>query len=602
MAIHVPRCTSADPPVWTEHQFAAFVASRLGDNSGTAPVLWRCFYYNATYPFIDRPHQRDEEQQLDLDAWVQAVALLATDAGSNVGRVMPQYSIYGHGQDYMWYRFISLSVPCNADGVNDDDAAIQSDDWHPPDALDKIAFIAATQLPIDMPIRGPPLSEIRPNVRKLVEDDYSISSSAPISAGDFVIPYRDMVDLLGAVLQVRKSNTVSRFLRDQNSLSLSVDVDRPAHQVVAEGILGVGGIREGSAVSFTAYTALSDKFVGSFYPRGLEYMASVRILVILIYTSQRSYDDFRDSKPTWSFKQELSLLWRSLFSISRANGDGSASASPYNNNMHQPPPLVSQAIDFLLPLPQDAFNCHRHRQDTLIYASYAGAGLSRDGVLAALTWPYSSKLVVVHGHVTVGDAAASIKNSAGPTRSSARATDARRQPAMLAVMASSPLWCTYKTGEIDDFFVDGMHSLLELAPRPRVLRYRAAVKTTFANLVDAPGGDAVISFGLRQPHDALPAAGRTSAGSATRGASASGLILDFNAGVATLCSVPDSQGYVEIPAGPYAKSPKQVAYPEAWTTTICIQKVEVYTGPDGVSVDLSVARSSRHSSRRSSRR
>ncbi|OAA58009.1 hypothetical protein SPI_06894 [Niveomyces insectorum RCEF 264] len=533
--------------VWTEPKFAAFVASRLGDDSGTAPVLWRCFCYSATYPFTNRPAQCGEEQQLDLDAWVQAVALLATDAGSHVGRERSPYSIYGRGLDCTWYRFIGLSVPCNAEGVNDDDndddnAAIQSDDWHPPDALDKIAFVAATQLPIDMPMLGPPLSEIRPNVRKLLEDDYrsSSSSSAPISAGDFVVPYQDMVELLGAVLQVRKSNTVSWSLGDQSSLSLSVDVDRPAHQIVAEGILGVGGIRAGSAVSFAAYAVLSDTF--QFH---------------------------NDSEPAWCFEQELSLLWRSLFSLSRAGGDGSSLVSPDSNTMHQLPPLISQALDFFLPLPQNAIDRHERRLNTLVYASYAGAGLSRGGVLAALTWPYSSKLVVVYGHVTVDDAAASSKNGARPTRSRVRATDERRQPAMLAVMTSSPLWCTYETGHIDDFLVDDMHVLLEMALRPRVLRYRASARTTYSDLVDIPG-DAFLSFGLCQPHDATAPAGRTAAGSAAWGAGASGLVLDCNAGVATLCSVPHSQGYVDIPAGPCAKPLKQVASPKAWTTTIRI--------------------------------
>lgn len=289
---------------------------------------------------------------------------------------------------------------------------------------------------------------------------------------------------------------------------------------------------------------------------------------MLTSASQQSPDN---ELPGRCFEQELSLLWRGLFSASAASSD---------NNTH-PPPLLSHAIDYFVPLPRDASSRHgrhgrhgrhhgHHRQhhgrrnDTLVYAEHAGAGLSRDGVLAALMWPYGAKLAVVYGDVA--------------------AADARAQPAIFAVMAASPVWCTYATGARSDFFVDDTHVLLEMAPRPRVLRYRGAATATLAELVAAPG-DGALSFGaVRQPNGDA----RTS----------SGLVLDFPACVATLCSVPeDSHGYAEIAPGPSAEAPNQVTPPAAWTTTMRIRTIEVYTGPDGVPVDLGVTRGTRQSTR-----
>ena len=156
-------------------------------------------------------------------------------------------------------------------------------------------------------------------------------------------------------------------------------------------------------------------------------------------------------------------------------------------------------------------------------------------------------------------------------------------------MTSSPLWSTYTTGTVDDFLVGDEHLLIELAPRPRTLWY-AAEETKYADLVDTTN-NSLISFG----HSVTSATGESGR--------SSGLTLNFDAGTATLCSSPDptkgrEQGYVEIPVGPRDGPAKKVEEPGAWETAIRIRKVEVYSGPEGVPVNLTVRRAIRRSARK----
>ena len=93
----------------------------------------------------------------------------------------------------------------------------------------------------------------------------------------------------------------------------------------------------------------------------------------------------------------------------------------------------------------------KRRTNSLEYRSEAG-GLSRDGILTALTTSYYPKFIVVYGQTT----------------------DESRQPAIFAVIMLLPLWCLYcSSGDrIDDFVVDDKHFLIEIAPRARVLQYQ----------------------------------------------------------------------------------------------------------------------------------
>lgn len=273
--------------------------------------------------------------------------------------------------------------------------------------------------------------------------------------------------------------------------------------------------------------------------------------------------------------RELAALWRGLFSTQ----DGNFSAA--SSDPQHPPSLVLEALDFLYPFQESFHDLQACRQSTLLYSGESG--LSRDGVLKALTWPFSSKLVVVYG--TAATDVASREEGSRQTRSSTRNAEAS-QPAILAIMTSSPLWCVYKTGAIDDFLVGDAHLLLELAPRPRVLWY-ADAQTKYADLVDTTD-DASIFF-------RRSATGTAGGGSAR---TPSGLDIDLNDGVATLRSSPRQtkereQGYVEVSVGRRGEpTTKVVDKPAAWESTVRIQKVEVYSGSGGVLQCLSVRRSS----------
>ena len=185
--------------------------------------------------------------------------LLATGAIRYVGRNQAELSLYGSPRSVefrkscTWHRFISFSIPSYSGGL-----AIEESNWRPPNILDEVACVAATQLPLGMCVRGPTLSEIRLQVQKLVDE----SSSAQISTRDSKIPYQDLLNLLCVIMQVSKAEAPGGPLNDQSRLILSLDIDSSSQIAVAKGILEAGGIYWDSTVSFADYLTFSEKFVG----------------------------------------------------------------------------------------------------------------------------------------------------------------------------------------------------------------------------------------------------------------------------------------------------------------------------------------------------
>ncbi|KIH91809.1 hypothetical protein SPBR_01441 [Sporothrix brasiliensis 5110] len=542
--------------VWTDDRFAAFIASRLGsDDSGVAPILWRTFCYSARYPFtasIDTCPA--EEQQLNLHDWVQAVAMLATDAADNVHYARPMYSVTGSS---IWYGFASMAVKLKLGrsrpqhhSVDDVDNA----DEEAPTVLTQVALVASTQLPLDYAMRGPKLPEILPHVRKLVTDE----ECEPVFKADFGIPYHDLVCLLGATLQVDKPDLeAARWTGrlDENrglGLATTTEIDRATHFAVAKQILAAAGLhdeeRGGDAVvSYKQYEALW--------------------LRLCLQPVDRFHHNERRS-----FDREMDLLWRSLFSVFSVPQDlkglNHDRCGRDQTPERPPPPLVLQALDFLYPFPSCGYTRQERRSNTLVYSSEDTAetgGMSGDGVMAALTSHYVPMLVIVYG----------------------RTTDASRQPAIFAVFTSSPLWTSARRGQTGmQFFVDDKHLLMEIAPRARVLQYQPPKnkesKTRFTDLVTTDDVADTICFGSR-----------------------SGLTLNFASGVATLFSAAeaadatDAGHYIEIPAGPYTTDRGPIASPAAWTTSMHITKLEVYRGIDGIDEDLVIRRDLRSNRRRS---
>ena len=129
--------------------------------------------------------------------------------------------------------------------------------------------------------------------------------------------------------------------------------------------------------------------------------------------------------------------------------------------------------------------------------------------------------------------------------------------------------------------VDTQHLLLELAPRRRVLWYTSANKNTrYADIVSTDT-DGIISF-------TNDVDGRDSA---------SGLTIDFSAGVASLRNAADTkEGYVEIALGPHDK-PQRIVPTATWESKMAIDKIEVYDGNGEVYEALIVERPKRRSTR-----
>ncbi|KAK5110177.1 hypothetical protein LTR62_006173 [Meristemomyces frigidus] len=148
-------------------------------------------------------------------------------------------------------------------------------------------------------------------------------------------------------------------------------------------------------------------------------------------------------------------------------------------------------------------------------------------------------------------------------------------PAVFIIITASPLWCAYKTGRIDDFFVGKGHVILSLAP-PRTLWYPYA-ETKFSELVSI-NDNHCLSFGGHEAEQER----------------SSGLEIGLDAGTATLRYAPASSQedmYVEVGMGPSSKGPlRELGDPRSWETSIQVQKIEVYSLPDGVEVGLSSAR------------
>lgn len=482
--------------------------------------------------------------------WTQGIALLATDAEHSVGRNRAGLSLYGPSRtpasrkQCAWRRFVSLAV---SESGAETAPEVVADDWAPPDFLDEAAQIAATQLPIGMSMKGPSRDEIRSRLQGLDLGQNDIRASLQ----HLYIPYPDMLALLAGMMHVvKKSASDDAFAVTASWGPMSPNEEEDDYAAAAEAILDIGGIVRGRPIFFKEFFAFSEKFVSQ---SGL--MLS----------------------HTWSFDLEIPGLWRALLS-------GSEAASAESRTAPHPPSHILRALEFLSPLPLDCHSPQRCWESTLSLWSSPENGSVRDEALEALTWPFSPKLVVVKGML---QSASSGPRSRGSKQDSAEDSPDLQssQTAAFALLTSSPLWCTYKTGKIDDFFVDKEHLLVQLWPQPRALWYSNQQQTgfkdlaRFADLVDTT--DKTIS--LRAPVDG--------------GQGASGITMDFESGIVTLASASSERGYVEIPVGPSEVPLEKLDGAQAWETVVRMQSVEVYSSPGGVAVGLAVKRPMRRSPR-----
>lgn len=227
-------------------------------------------------------------------------------------------------------------------------------------------------------------------------------------------------------------------------------------------------------------------------------------------------------------------------------------------------------MDLLCPFYQEIGDYMHFIHQTLAYSSSA-LGVSKEAALGSMTEGGCSKLFVVYGTIEDGD-------SRHTRRSSSRFRNAPL--GIFVIVTSSPLWTSH-SNRTDDYLVDTQHLLFQLAPRPRALWYTSTNKSTkYAELVSTES-DGVISF--TNDVDVYD--------------TASGLTIDFNAGIACLRNAADTkEGYVEIALGPHA-DPQRVVPAATWESKMAIDKIEVYDGNGGVYEDLIVERPKRHSTR-----
>jgi hypothetical protein len=249
--------------VWNPKRLRAFLSSRLRNSEAITPLLWRCLLYNAHFPFTTPASEPEDNAALDQEAWMQAVTLLASRAVRHVGRNRATLSPYegsspASEKRCIWRRFISFAS--HARDSAGAAAGRDADDWHPPDSLDEVAMVVATQLPLDMKIKIPAYQDIRPKIVKL-DDGSAQTSETAVGAG--VIPYHEFVALLEAIMRIRHQGSAM----NESGVKISwpdIDFhgDGDVEDAVALAILKCGGIcAEGKDISFEQYAAFCDRFV-----------------------------------------------------------------------------------------------------------------------------------------------------------------------------------------------------------------------------------------------------------------------------------------------------------------------------------------------------
>lgn len=158
------------------------------------------------------------------------------------------------------------------------------------------------------------------------------------------------------------------------------------------------------------------------------------------------------------------------------------------------------------------------------------------------------------------------------------------EPSVFVILMSSPLWCRYTTGAIDDFYVDDEHLLFEITLHPRVMQFRPQGKTKFADIVNVSKQSA-LSFGTVQTGHTTRKIAPTAV---------SGLTLNLESRTATMSSAAnagtDHVGYVELPAGQHTTPPTSLETATPWTSSISVTKIDVYDGEFGVISGLCVKR------------
>lgn len=263
---------------WTQDSLAAFVASRLArEDIDAAPILWRYFCYSAHYPFthsLSLAWFTPDYRHLELDDWVQAVAMLAGRSDGDTNRETDDVggATYLPNGSPVWNQFFSFAVRrpdkpyrvykrrgqrvrrgnvVEYYGEEDDESNENDEDDDTQSVWKQVAYVTSARLLSKGYIKqGPSISEILPRVRKIVTEEERI----PPRKDDVSIPYQDMVALVSAILRVHEG---------------TIKDDRVMRTALAKQILAVGGVRGGNSennaiLSYEQYKDMYDRSVSFF--------------------------------------------------------------------------------------------------------------------------------------------------------------------------------------------------------------------------------------------------------------------------------------------------------------------------------------------------
>lgn len=413
--------------VWTQASFDVFITEQFHHDSADliaslATVLWRNFCFSAVYPFAD--DSKDPSTQIvGFEGWLQAVAFLATDAGGNIrnNRSSAIY-LYWSDQSSAWLRFASsLSDPQQRVSALVSGAAVSGTENAPHGMMHQIARVVRSQPTMMYVHVQPDLAVIQPKIERLRGD----MDVARMPIEEFTIPYKELLSLLVAILQIDKRHPdyFTWQLRCEPVLLPISDVH--VHLSIARAILQGAGIRENGPVTFDQFWSLFE------------------------YTTRKDQSG--------GLNQDTQHLWRALFL-------GEHYAEPATSS--RPCAMISQTLDLLLPLKQDSRARHARHTSKLLFTSSVRTRDSFEGLVKDLLRSYDQVFAIIQG-VTLDSSTAQIG-----------------EPAVFAIMSTAPFWTAGKLGQhVSEVCHTGdCHLLVDLTPQPRALWYNHG-RTLYKDLI-----------------------------------------------------------------------------------------------------------------------
>lgn len=181
---------------WRETDLGNFLGKRfpVSELQASIPILWRCFHFNAYFPF---PH---EAEQLDYSAFQRAIGLLAADGsvrlGDNADGITMDADRYpdaiARASKRLCIMFKSLSIQ-NSHAIRPEPT--QSSVANFPTTEEDLMDVLCLTQPDDACIMPAPMEELRPHAKRILR--------TPISNAHYSIPCADFRRLIRLLLCIR---------------------------------------------------------------------------------------------------------------------------------------------------------------------------------------------------------------------------------------------------------------------------------------------------------------------------------------------------------------------------------------------------------------